>query len=38
MCLLPTEAARVRPDRWDALGVALTFAGMTVIALASRGG
>lgn len=26
-----------RPDRWDALGVALTLAGMAVIALAPRG-
>jgi small multidrug resistance family-3 protein len=28
---------RVRPDRWDALGVALTLAGMAVIAFAPRG-
>lgn len=26
-----------RPDRWDALGVALTLAGMAVIAFAPRG-
>lgn len=27
-----------RPDRWDALGVALALAGMAVIAFAPRGG
>jgi small multidrug resistance family-3 protein len=27
-----------RPDRWDALGVGLTLAGMAVIAFAPRGG
>ena len=27
-----------RPDRWDALGVALTLAGMGIIAFAPRGG
>jgi small multidrug resistance family-3 protein len=27
-----------RPDRWDALGVGLTLAGMMVIAFAPRGG
>jgi small multidrug resistance family-3 protein len=27
-----------RPDRWDAVGVALTLAGMAIIAFAPRGG
>jgi small multidrug resistance family-3 protein len=28
---------RIRPDRWDALGVVLTLTGMAVIAFAPRG-